>query len=235
MVPAANLRHLSVVQVLTPSASRHRPGPDWGPVPGDRTRRPPAAAADRPRPGHGDRAGVGRLPDLDLRRQRRPDAAGGDVGRAAGRLACRGPIMGFGTGLLVDTVLVQTLGVTSLLYIAIGYWSGRLRELRDPAHGLVPLAAGAAATAVAGLGMSLIQFLLGVDAPGQPAAAAADLHHRAGQHADRAARLRARAAHRPAGAARRSPPPAPPRLHDRGPQPAAEPFQRLGQITRGSR
>ena len=85
------------------------------------------------------------------------------VGLLAGSLP--GAIMGFGTGLLVDTVLVQTLGVTSLLYIAIGYWSGRLRELRDPAHGLVPLAAGAAATAVAGLGMTLIQFLLGVDAP----------------------------------------------------------------------
>jgi rod shape-determining protein MreD len=85
------------------------------------------------------------------------------VGLLAGSLP--GAIMGFGTGLLVDTVLVQMLGVTSLLYIAIGYWSGRLRELRDPAHGLIPLAAGAAATAVAGLGMSLIQFLLGVDAP----------------------------------------------------------------------
>ncbi|HWE09502.1 MAG TPA: rod shape-determining protein MreD [Solirubrobacteraceae bacterium] len=76
-----------------------------------------------------------------------------------------GAVMGFFTGLLVDTILVQTLGITSLLYIAIGYWSGRLRELRDPAHGLVPLAAGAAATAVAGLGMTVIQFLLGVDAP----------------------------------------------------------------------
>ncbi len=76
-----------------------------------------------------------------------------------------GAVMGFFTGLLVDTVLVQTLGITSLLYIAIGYWSGRLRELRDPAHGLVPLAAGAAATAFAGIGMTVIQFLLGVDAP----------------------------------------------------------------------
>lgn len=85
------------------------------------------------------------------------------VGLLAGSLP--GAIMGFATGLLVDTVLVQTLGVTSLLYIAIGYWSGRLRELRDPSHGLVPLAAGAAATAVAGIGMTLIQFLLGVDAP----------------------------------------------------------------------
>jgi rod shape-determining protein MreD len=85
------------------------------------------------------------------------------VGLLAGSMA--GAIMGFGTGLLLDTVLVQTLGVTSLLYIAIGYWAGRLRELRDPAHGLIPLAAGAAATAVAGLGMTLIQFLLGVEAP----------------------------------------------------------------------
>jgi len=73
--------------------------------------------------------------------------------------------MGFSTGLLVDLVLFQTLGVTSLLYIGIGYWSGRVRELLDPAHGLVPLGMGAAATAVAGFGMAVIQFLLGVAAP----------------------------------------------------------------------
>lgn len=85
------------------------------------------------------------------------------VGLLTGSLP--GAIVGFVTGLLVDTVLVQTLGVTSLIYIAIGYWSGRLRELRDPSHGLVPLAAGAAATAVAGVGMTIIQFLLGVDSP----------------------------------------------------------------------
>jgi rod shape-determining protein MreD len=85
------------------------------------------------------------------------------VGLLAGSMA--GALMGFGMGLIVDLVLVQTLGVTSLLYIAIGYWAGRLRELRDPAHGLVPLAGGAAATLFAGIGMALIQFLLGVNAP----------------------------------------------------------------------
>jgi rod shape-determining protein MreD len=85
------------------------------------------------------------------------------VGLLAGSLP--GAVMGFGTGLFVDMVFVQTLGVTSLLYIAIGYWSGRLRELRDPAHGLIPLGLGAAATAFAGVGMALVQFLLGVDAP----------------------------------------------------------------------
>ncbi len=84
------------------------------------------------------------------------------AGLLAGSMA--GAITGFATGLLVDTVLVQTLGITSLLYIAIGYWAGRLREVRDPAHGLVPLAAGASATAVAGIGMTMIQFLLGVRA-----------------------------------------------------------------------
>ena len=85
------------------------------------------------------------------------------VGLLAGSMA--GAIMGFGIGLFVDLVLVQTLGVTSLLYIAIGYWAGRLHELRDPGHGLVPLAIGAAASAFAGIGMALIQFLLGVDSP----------------------------------------------------------------------
>ena len=76
-----------------------------------------------------------------------------------------GAVFGFATGLLIDLVLVQTLGVTSLLYIVIGYWAGRLRELRDPSHELVPLAGGALASAFAGLGMAMIQFLLGVDAP----------------------------------------------------------------------
>jgi rod shape-determining protein MreD len=85
------------------------------------------------------------------------------AGLLAGSMA--GALMGFGTGLFVDLVLVQTLGVTSLLYIAIGYWAGRLRELRDPAHGLVPLVLGAAATLFSGIGMALINFLLGVSSP----------------------------------------------------------------------
>jgi cell shape-determining protein MreD len=85
------------------------------------------------------------------------------VGLLAGSLG--GAIFGFCVGLFIDTALVQTLGVTSLLFIAIGYWSGRLRELRDPAHALVPMAVGAAATATAVIGFAVLQFMLGVNAP----------------------------------------------------------------------
>jgi rod shape-determining protein MreD len=76
-----------------------------------------------------------------------------------------GAVAGFAIGLFVDLALVQTLGITSLLFIPIGYWCGRLRELRDPSHELIPLALGAAATLVTGLGGAIIQFLLGVDSP----------------------------------------------------------------------
>jgi hypothetical protein len=60
-----------------------------------------------------------------------------------------GAVFGFALGLFVDTALLQTLGVNSL----------------DPAHALAPVAIGAAATAVATIGFSLLQFLLGVEAP----------------------------------------------------------------------
>jgi rod shape-determining protein MreD len=76
-----------------------------------------------------------------------------------------GAVTGFAVGLLIDLALVQTLGVTSLIFTIIGYWSGRLRELRDPQAALTPLLVGAAASAAAMVGYSLVEFLLGVDAP----------------------------------------------------------------------
>ena len=76
-----------------------------------------------------------------------------------------GALFGFGVGLFVDTALLQTLGISSLVLTAVGYGAGRLRELRDPAHGLVPVAVGAIGTAVYAIGFSVMQFLLGVDAP----------------------------------------------------------------------
>ncbi len=76
-----------------------------------------------------------------------------------------GAVTGFAVGLLVDLALVQTLGVTSLIFTLIGYWSGRLRELRDPQAALTPLLVGTAAAAASVIGYSLMEFLLGVDAP----------------------------------------------------------------------
>ena len=76
-----------------------------------------------------------------------------------------GALFGFSIGLFVDTALLQTLGVTSLVFTGVGYGAGRVRELRDPAHTLAPVLVGAAATAIAAVGFSLLQFLLGVEAP----------------------------------------------------------------------
>jgi rod shape-determining protein MreD len=85
------------------------------------------------------------------------------VGLLCGSIA--GASFGFALGLFMDTLLAQTLGLSSLVLLTAGYGAGRLRELRDPAHALVPVAVGAAASATAAIGFSVLQFLLGVDAP----------------------------------------------------------------------
>jgi rod shape-determining protein MreD len=85
------------------------------------------------------------------------------VGFIAGSIP--GAVFGFCLGLLIDVSLFQTLGVSSLVFTAVGYGAGRIRELRDPAHGLAPVAIGAAATLIAAVGFALLQFLLGVKVP----------------------------------------------------------------------
>jgi rod shape-determining protein MreD len=76
-----------------------------------------------------------------------------------------GAACGFAVGLLVDMALLQTLGLTSLVFTLLGYWCGRLRELRDPQTTFTPLLLGAGASAVSLIGYSLMEFMLGVDAP----------------------------------------------------------------------
>jgi rod shape-determining protein MreD len=76
-----------------------------------------------------------------------------------------GALTGFGVGLLVDLALVQTLGVTSLTLTVVGYFAGRLHEARDPQAALTPLLVGAAGSAAAMVAYSIVQFLLGVEAP----------------------------------------------------------------------
>ena len=85
------------------------------------------------------------------------------AGLLAGSLP--GAVFGFGVGLFLDLALVQTVGLSSLLFLIIGYGAGRLRELRDPQNAVVPIAVGALATAIAQVGFSVMQFLLGEDVP----------------------------------------------------------------------
>jgi rod shape-determining protein MreD len=85
------------------------------------------------------------------------------VGFIAGSIP--GAVFGFCLGLLIDTTLYAKLGVSSLVFTAVGYGAGRIRELRDPAHGLAPVAVGAAATTIAVVGFALLQFLVGATVP----------------------------------------------------------------------
>jgi rod shape-determining protein MreD len=85
------------------------------------------------------------------------------VGLLCGSLA--GGCFGFGVGLFVDLVSMQTLGVSSLVLLTVGYGAGRLREARDPEGTFVPLATGAAATLAFSVLFAIMQFLLGADAP----------------------------------------------------------------------
>jgi rod shape-determining protein MreD len=77
-----------------------------------------------------------------------------------------GASFGFGLGLFLDVSLLQTLGVTSLILVGIGWFAGRIRDsAADTEETLVPLLAGAAATVTMSVSYSIIQFLLDVSAP----------------------------------------------------------------------
>jgi rod shape-determining protein MreD len=72
-----------------------------------------------------------------------------------------GAVFGFFCGFFVDSALIQTLGLSSLIYLVAGYGAGRLRELRDPQAAAVPAIVGAAATTTVTVGYTIMQFLLG--------------------------------------------------------------------------
>jgi rod shape-determining protein MreD len=75
-----------------------------------------------------------------------------------------GAIVGFCTGLLIDLALGQNLGATSLVLTALGYGVGRYRDLRDPAHGLMPIPVAAAATLGYLLAVAGVSFMLEIGA-----------------------------------------------------------------------
>jgi rod shape-determining protein MreD len=79
-----------------------------------------------------------------------------------------GAIVGFTTGLLLDMLLGQTLGASSLVLTAVGYGVGRYRDLRDPAHGLLPIPVAAAATAGYLVAVAAVSFMLDIGASVSP-------------------------------------------------------------------
>lgn len=85
------------------------------------------------------------------------------VGLLAG--ATVGASFGFAVGFAIDLILVQTLGVSALLFTTVGYLAGRLRELRDPVHPFTAPSVGAVATLFFIVGFVTIQFSLGEPAP----------------------------------------------------------------------
>lgn len=88
------------------------------------------------------------------------------VGLMSGALA--GSCFGFGLGIVADLILGGTMGVSSLVYLSIGYGAGRVRDLRDPEGPFVAPAIGASATLASLAGFGLVSFVLGIDAPVSP-------------------------------------------------------------------
>jgi rod shape-determining protein MreD len=79
-----------------------------------------------------------------------------------------GSATGFAMGVLLDLAAGQTMGASSLVLTAIGYGVGRYRELRDPAHGLLPVAVGAAATGAWVTAFAAVSFMLDIGATVSP-------------------------------------------------------------------
>ena len=82
--------------------------------------------------------------------------------------AIPGSAAGFAAGLLLDLLTGATMGASSLVLTAVGYAVGRFRELRDPSHGLLPIAVGAAATAGWVLGFAAVSLMLDIGARVSP-------------------------------------------------------------------
>ena len=76
-----------------------------------------------------------------------------------------GAVAGFGTGLLLDTATLGTLGVTSLLLTVGGFWIGRYGETtaRDRFH--APFTSVGVVTVLYAFGALGLRFVLGDSAP----------------------------------------------------------------------
>jgi rod shape-determining protein MreD len=79
--------------------------------------------------------------------------------------AVAGAVCGFAAGFLVDSALLQTLGVSSLVLLSIGYLAGRYRERAEISNRWMPALLAGALTLGGATGFAAIQLMLGVDTP----------------------------------------------------------------------
>lgn len=76
-----------------------------------------------------------------------------------------GAVAGFSIGFFVDCLLVEALGISSLVLLGIGYLAGLFRERFEIHTSLVPALLCMGLTLLAELGYAAVQLLLGIDAP----------------------------------------------------------------------
>jgi rod shape-determining protein MreD len=73
-----------------------------------------------------------------------------------------GAVCGFAAGLLLDSALLQTLGVSSLVLLSAGYLAGRYREGAEVSNSLIPPLLAGVLTTTSAAGFAAIQLMLGV-------------------------------------------------------------------------
>jgi rod shape-determining protein MreD len=76
-----------------------------------------------------------------------------------------GAVCGFAAGILVDSLLFQTLGTSALVLLSAGYLAGRYRESAPIANSLIPPLLAGGLTLAAAAGFAAIELMLGVDTP----------------------------------------------------------------------
>jgi rod shape-determining protein MreD len=79
-----------------------------------------------------------------------------------------GAVAGFSIGFLVDCLLVEALGASSLVLLGVGYLAGLFRERFEIHSSLVPALLCMGLTLFAELGFAAVQLLLGIDSPVSP-------------------------------------------------------------------
>jgi rod shape-determining protein MreD len=72
-----------------------------------------------------------------------------------------GALAGFGGGLVLDLVTLDTLGVTSLVLTLVGFWAGRYGETTGRGRTMAPLTAVAVITVLAAIFGFALRYLLG--------------------------------------------------------------------------